>query len=105
MDWLSDILVEDVVEEFNKLSQFHRSIERGNQRNKTSTRSAQLVTNTIVNRGPANAVVKNTTLRLSPEVYEYRKINHLCFRGIEAEINMNEINTYQEEDEPPDVMI
>ncbi|KAH0687145.1 hypothetical protein KY284_017698 [Solanum tuberosum] len=102
------------------------AIEATQKRNKTSTRSAQPVTNTIVNRGPANAAVKNTTFRLSPEVYEYRKTNHLCFKcgekyrpghvcirrqlncligEIEAEIDMSEINTSQEEDESPDVMI
>ncbi|KAH0671271.1 hypothetical protein KY285_023835 [Solanum tuberosum] len=56
------------------------AIEAAQRRNKTSTRSAQPVTNTIVNRGPANAAAKNTTFRLSPEVYEYRKTNHLCFK-------------------------
>ncbi|KAH0760050.1 hypothetical protein KY290_023543 [Solanum tuberosum] len=102
------------------------AIEAAQKRNKTSTRSAQPMTNTIVNRGPTNAAVKNTTFRLSPEVYEYRKTNHLCSRcgekygpghvckmrqlncligEIEAGIDMNEINISQEEDEPPDVMI
>ncbi|KAH0748079.1 hypothetical protein KY290_027311 [Solanum tuberosum] len=89
-------------------------------------KAAQRRNKTIVNKRPANPAVKNTTFRLSLEVYEHRKINHLCFKcrekygpghvckrrqlncligEAEAEIDMSEIITPQEADEPPDVMI
>jgi len=56
------------------------AIETALKRNMYNVNSRQPLASAGANKGPTNHVVRNNTFRISPEVCEYRKINHLCFR-------------------------
>ncbi|XP_075083577.1 uncharacterized protein LOC142167313 [Nicotiana tabacum] len=56
------------------------AIEAAQKKNKASVRPPAVGSSTTSAKTTMNPVVKPNAFRLSPEVYEYRRNNHLCFR-------------------------
>lgn len=56
------------------------AIEAAERRNKRATRFNPSLAPAVANKAPVVPTTRNTSYRLTPEVYEYRKSNHLCFR-------------------------
>lgn len=103
------------------------AIEAAQKRGKaTSNRSNYTMSTAVANMGQLNPAVRNNAFRISPEVYEYRKTNHLCFRcgekfgpghvcrmrqlnclvgEIEDEPYMRLLTAPEEEPRPPEVLI
>ncbi|KAH0776276.1 hypothetical protein KY290_007687 [Solanum tuberosum] len=77
------------------------AIETALKRNMYNVNSHQPLASAGANKGPTNYVVRNNTFRISPEVYEYRKINHLCFR---ERLNLL-VDTSEVTEEPSDLVI
>ncbi|XP_070028563.1 uncharacterized protein [Nicotiana sylvestris] len=126
----------DIVEEFNKLSQVgsidefleqarlqEKAIEATHKRTKVIPKPSFLAGNSASTRVPAAAAAKPNSFRLSPEVYEYRKSNYLCYKCgekytqghqykkkqlnymIEATENLLENNDIEEEQPCADLII
>ncbi|KAF3623801.1 hypothetical protein FXO37_31675 [Capsicum annuum] len=84
-----DVLMNDVVEEFNKLVQTgsvedYLPIEAALKKTRVPpklTGGALAVGSSVLPKlGSSPIAQKSTPLRLSPEVYKHRNANHLCFR-------------------------
>ncbi|XP_019230960.1 PREDICTED: uncharacterized protein LOC109211833 [Nicotiana attenuata] len=57
-----------------------KAIEAALKCTKTMAKSFQNTISSSINKAPVTTTVKPTSFRLSPEVYEYRKNNHLCYK-------------------------
>ncbi|OIS99338.1 putative mitochondrial protein [Nicotiana attenuata] len=57
-----------------------KAIEAAHKRTKVISKPSFVAGNSASTRVPAAAAVKPNSFRLNPEVYEYRKSNHLCYK-------------------------